>query len=73
MNAKIAVLAGDGVGREIIPEAVKVLKAVAEQFHHTFEFLSGDVGGQLVNGRGGGGFEVDAEASHLVFVVAAVE
>ena len=43
MNAKIAVLAGDGVGREIIPEAVKVLKAVAEQFH------SGDVGGQAID------------------------
>jgi len=24
VNAKIAVLAGDGVGREIVPEAVKV-------------------------------------------------
>ena len=24
MNAKIAVLAGDGVGREIVPEAIKV-------------------------------------------------
>ena len=40
MKAKIAVLAGDGVGREIVPEAVKVLKAVAEKFEHTFEFLS---------------------------------
>ncbi len=52
MNAKIAVLAGDGVGREIIPEAVKVLKAVAEKFHHTFEFLSGDVGGQAIEKMG---------------------
>ena len=41
MKAKIAVLAGDGVGREIVPEAVKVLKVVAEKFQHTFEFLSG--------------------------------
>ena len=49
MKAKIAVLAGDGVGREIVPEAVKVLKAVAEKFHHTFEFLSGDVGGQAID------------------------
>jgi len=52
VNAKIAVLAGDGVGREIIPEAVKVLKAVAEKFHHTFEFLSGDVGGQAIEKMG---------------------
>ena len=41
MNAKIAVLAGDGVGREIVPEAVKVLKVVAERYGHTFEFISG--------------------------------
>ena len=52
MNAKIAVLAGDGVGREIVPEAVKVLKAVAEKFHHTFEFLPGDVGGQAIDKMG---------------------
>ena len=38
MKARIAVLAGDGVGREIIPEAVKVLKAVAERYGHSFEF-----------------------------------
>ena len=31
VKAKIAVLAGDGVGREIVPEAVKVLKVVAEK------------------------------------------
>ena len=49
MKAKIAVLAGDGVGREIVPEAVKVLKAVAEKFQHQFEFVSGDVGGQAID------------------------
>jgi 3-isopropylmalate dehydrogenase len=41
VKAKIAVLAGDGVGREIVPEAVKVLMAVAEKFGHIFEFISG--------------------------------
>ena len=49
MKATIAVLAGDGVGREIVPEAVKVLKAVAEKFGHTFDFLPGDVGGQAID------------------------
>ena len=49
MNAKIAVLAGDGVGREIVPEAIKVLKAIAEAYHHSFEFVSGDVGGQAID------------------------
>ncbi|HMU55926.1 MAG TPA: 3-isopropylmalate dehydrogenase [Nitrospira sp.] len=49
MKAKIAVLAGDGVGREIVPEAVKVLKVVAEKFGHAFEFAYGDVGGQAID------------------------
>jgi 3-isopropylmalate dehydrogenase len=46
--AKIAVLAGDGVGREIVPEAVKLLKAVGNRFHHTFECLPGDIGGMAL-------------------------
>jgi len=49
VKAKIAVLAGDGVGREIVPEAVKVLRVVAERFGHTFEFENGDVGGQAID------------------------
>jgi len=49
VKAKIAVLAGDGVGREIVPEAVKVLKVVAEKFGHAFEFAYGDVGGQAID------------------------
>jgi len=49
VNAKIAVLPGDGVGREIVPEAIKVLKIVAEKFGHTFEFAPGDIGGQAID------------------------
>lgn len=49
VKAKIAVLAGDGVGREIVPEAVKVLKGVGEKFGHTFEFATGDIGGQAID------------------------
>jgi 3-isopropylmalate dehydrogenase len=49
VKAKIAVLPGDGVGREVVPEAVKLLKAVAERFHHTFDFVSGDVGGHAID------------------------
>jgi 3-isopropylmalate dehydrogenase len=43
------VLAGDGVGREIVPEAVKVLKSVAERYGHRFDFVSGDVGGHAID------------------------
>ncbi len=49
MKATIAVLAGDGVGQEIVPEAVKLLKAVGERFHHAFEFVTGDVGGHAID------------------------
>ena len=49
MNAKIAVLAGDGVGKEIVPEAVRVLKAIEKQYHHTFEFVPADIGGQAID------------------------
>ena len=49
MKAKIAVLAGDGVGREIIPEAIKILKAIGDKYHHTFEFTSADIGGHAID------------------------
>jgi len=49
VKAKIAVLAGDGVGREIVPEAVKVLQAIGEKYQHTFEFTSADIGGQAID------------------------
>lgn len=34
----IAVLAGDGIGREIVPQAVETLKLVANKFNHRFDF-----------------------------------
>jgi len=52
MKATIAVLAGDGVGQEIVPEAVAVLKAVGQQFGHTFEFIEALVGGQAIDTTG---------------------
>lgn len=35
---KIAVLAGDGIGREIVPQAVETLKLIAAKFNYRFEF-----------------------------------
>src|SRR5688500_13824501 len=52
VKAKIAVLAGDGVGREIVPEAVKVLRAVGERCGHHVEFTNGDIGGQAIDKDG---------------------
>ena len=36
MKKTIAVLEGDGIGPEIVGEGIKVLKAVEQQYGHTF-------------------------------------
>ena len=38
MQCQIGVISGDGIGPEIVGEAVKVLKKVAEKFGHEFTF-----------------------------------
>lgn len=38
---QIAVLPGDGIGREIVPEAVDTLKLIGEKFGYVFEFHTG--------------------------------
>ncbi len=38
MNFKIAVVAGDGIGPEVMEENIKVLNAVEEKFGHSFEY-----------------------------------
>lgn len=45
MEYKIAVLPGDGIGPEIIAEAVKVLDAVAVRYGHRFLYRYGLIGG----------------------------
>ncbi|MDD2620131.1 MAG: 3-isopropylmalate dehydrogenase [Syntrophomonadaceae bacterium] len=42
---KIAVLPGDGIGVEIVPEAIKALNAVAERFGHEFAYTAALIGG----------------------------
>jgi len=45
MAYKVAVLAGDGIGPEVMGEALKVLGAVSEKYGHEFEFKEALVGG----------------------------
>ncbi len=45
MKKNIAVLAGDGIGPEVIQEAIKVLKRIAEKFQHEFVFQEALIGG----------------------------
>lgn len=52
MNVKIAVLPGDGIGPEIVKQAVKVLNAVAERYDHDFEFEEALVGAVAIDSSG---------------------
>ncbi len=52
MNKKILLLPGDGVGPEVVAEAVKVLHAVAKRFHHAFTFSEGLIGGAAIDKTG---------------------
>ncbi len=52
MQARIAVLPGDGIGSEVVAEAVKVLKRVAEVYGHRFIFEEALVGGAAIDAVG---------------------
>jgi 3-isopropylmalate dehydrogenase len=52
MNKIITVLPGDGIGPEITAQAVKVLKAVAQKFSHTFTFNYGLIGAVAIESCG---------------------
>jgi 3-isopropylmalate dehydrogenase len=49
---RIAVLPGDGVGQEVIPEAVRVLQAVGKGVGVHFEFEQGLCGGAAIDATG---------------------
>lgn len=46
---KIAVLPGDGIGPEVIGEAIKVLEQIAAKFNHKFEYTYASVGGCAID------------------------
>jgi 3-isopropylmalate dehydrogenase len=52
MAHKIAVLAGDGIGPEVMAEAIKVLDAVQRRFDFTLSCIHADVGGVAIDNRG---------------------
>jgi 3-isopropylmalate dehydrogenase len=45
MNKKIAVLAGDGIGPEVMQQTLPVLDAIAKKFNHNFDYQQADIGG----------------------------
>ncbi len=52
MSYKVAVLAGDGIGPEVMTEAINVLDVVQEKFDFTLEYTSADVGGIAIDNHG---------------------
>ncbi|MBE5938567.1 MAG: 3-isopropylmalate dehydrogenase [Lachnospiraceae bacterium] len=49
MEKTVAVIRGDGIGPEIVNEAIKVLNAAAEKFNHTFNYVDVDMGGCAID------------------------
>jgi len=49
MKFKIATLPGDGIGPEIVEQAIKVLKAVASKYGHEFDFQYGLTGAHAID------------------------
>lgn len=52
MNYNIAVVAGDGIGPEVVAETVKVLNKVGEKFNHTFNYTYVLAGGAAIDEKG---------------------
>jgi len=50
---KICVLPGDGVGPEIIPQAMKAVNAVGKKFGHKFETVEALIDGAAIDATGG--------------------
>jgi 3-isopropylmalate dehydrogenase len=49
---KVAVLAGDGIGPEVMAEAIKVLEVAQKKFSFNLEYTPADVGGIAIDNHG---------------------
>ena len=52
MDYKIALIRGDGIGPEVVGEAVKVLNKIGEKFGHTFTYTDVLLGGCAIDACG---------------------
>ena len=52
MEFKITLLPGDGIGPEVVAEAVRVLDVIAGKFHHSFNFTERLMGGCSIDQYG---------------------
>jgi isocitrate dehydrogenase len=54
MKGRIAILGGDGIGPEVVAEAVRVLEAVASRYGHEFQLEALPFGGAAIDAFGDG-------------------
>ena len=52
MNYKIAVVPGDGIGPEVVEQALRVLDKIGEKYGHTFEYTEVLMGGCSIDATG---------------------
>ena len=52
MEYKIALIRGDGIGPEVVEEAVQVLQTVGDKFGHRFSFVEVQMGGCAIDAVG---------------------
>jgi len=52
MFKKIAVLNGDGIGPEVTAQSVNILKAIGEEYNHTFQFTEALIGADAIDKTG---------------------
>ncbi len=52
MKAKLGIIAGDGIGPEIVEQAKRVLEAIALVYNHKFEYVDIDMGGCSIDKYG---------------------
>ena len=52
MEFNITILPGDGVGPEVIREALRVLRVVGERFGHSFDYHDSLIGGAAIDTQG---------------------
>lgn len=52
MNVKITLIPGDGIGPDVVGQAVRVLEQVGQRFGHTFAFRTALAGGAAIDAAG---------------------
>lgn len=69
MEARIAVLGGDGIGPEVTAESMKIVDAIGRRYGHRFDWVPGLVGGRSIDETG---TAIDNDTLNLVLGADAV-